>query len=66
MQVKDDAQNSDVNMVIESIDDGSFNEESSETVATGKQFNISARRRIEEYHEGKRLASLTTDYYLID
>ncbi|WP_455217321.1 PA3496 family putative envelope integrity protein [Kaarinaea lacus] len=37
------------------------------TKQTGaQQYNLSARRRIEDYLENKRLASLTMDYFAAD
>lgn len=66
LHISDNTDSSDENSLIENLDDGLSDTEASQTETREKQFNISARRRIEEYMESKRLTSQTADYYFTD
>lgn len=66
IQLSDDPASSDENLIVVNLDDDVTDEETSQSAANEKQFNLSARRKIEEYMESKRLASQTADYYFTD
>lgn len=66
VHISDDNDNTDENLMTVNLDDDVTDDETSQPAANEKYFNISARRRIEEYMENKHLASLTADYFFAD
>lgn len=66
LHISGDSESPDEITLIDDMADDLSDEETSQVVSRGKQFNISARRRVEEYLENKRLASLTMDSYYSD
>lgn len=66
MDLSDITDSNNENLMVINLEDEVTSEDTSQPAANDKQFNISARRRIEEYLESKRLASLTEDFNYTD
>ena len=65
-RAKDDDYSTDKNTIMENLVDDFSDSESLQAESNGKQYNICARRKIEDYLEEKRLEFLTRDYYFAD
>ena len=64
--ISDDSDESAEIMMVDNLDDDLSSKEASQTRTKENQFNVNARRRIEEYLERKSLDSQTSDFYFSD